>query len=143
MKKWVFAAVFLTAPAIAQEHCEAYESADSNLRMQFIPHLAAPPNAYVGISYNSESLVQVSADDLSGRKVKIIRKSDGETCTCFKMITDHCRTIYVPAGERNTFTVLDAYKRGCCSKCRSGSARLSGPACRAVASAGRSAHPGM
>ncbi|WP_408951600.1 hypothetical protein [Lysobacter sp. Hz 25] len=111
MRKWIFLTYFLTTPAWAQEQCEAFLAADPNLQMQFIPHLAAPPNAYVGISYNSESLVQVQANDISGRKAKIVKKNGQETCDCFKMITDNCRTIYVPA-NKGTFTVLDAYKRG-------------------------------
>ncbi|UJB19235.1 MULTISPECIES: hypothetical protein [Lysobacter] len=111
MRKWMLVAALLTTHAQAQE-CEAYRLADSSLQMQFIPHLAAPPNAYVGISYNSESLVQVNSDDLSGRKVRVVKKSAGETCNCIKMITDHCRTIYVPAGEKNTFRFIDAYMRG-------------------------------
>ena len=110
MRKWIFVTALLTTHAQAQE-CEAYRMADPNLQMQFIPHLAAPPNAYVGISYNSESLVQVQANDLSARKAKVIKKSGEETCDCIKMITDSCRTIYVPA-NKGAFTVLDAYKRG-------------------------------
>ena len=111
MRKWIVVASFVTVPAWAQEQCEAYRAADPNLQMQFIPHLAAPPNAYVGISYNSESLVQVQTDDLSGRKARILKKSADETCYCFKMITDNCRTLYVPA-NKGTFTIIDAYKRG-------------------------------
>lgn len=111
MRKWILVAAFLAAPAWAQEHCEAYRAADSKLQMQFIPHLAAPPNAYTGTSYNSESLVQVATDDLSGRKARVVKKSVGETCDCIKMIADNCRTIYVPA-YRSAFAFLDAYKRG-------------------------------
>lgn len=112
MRKWILVAALVTAPTWAQEQCAAYRAADPNLQMQFIPHLAAPPNAYGGISYNSESLVQVQADDLSGRKARILKKSPEENCNCFKMITDNCRTIYVPAGEKNTFRVVDAYLHG-------------------------------
>ncbi|WP_223618940.1 hypothetical protein [Lysobacter sp. ESA13C] len=111
-KNWILLSLLVTTSAFAEETCEAYRVADPNLQMQFIPHLAAPPKAYVGISYNSESLVQVNTDDLSGRKVKVVKKSAGETCNCIKMITDHCRTIYVPAGEKNTFRFIDAYRRG-------------------------------
>ena len=111
MRKWILVASLLTTDAQAQG-CEAYRAADSNLQMQFIPYLAAPPNAYVGISYNSESLVQVQTDDISGRKAKVVQKNYDETCDCFKMITENCKTIFVPAGEKNTFTVLDAYRRG-------------------------------
>lgn len=71
MREWILAATLVTSPVWAQEQCEAYRAADPNLQMQFIPHLSAPPNAYVGISYNSESLVQVQTDDLSGRKARI------------------------------------------------------------------------
>ncbi|MBT2750044.1 MULTISPECIES: hypothetical protein [unclassified Lysobacter] len=50
--KWILVAGFLTMPVQAQEQCEAYRAADPSLQLQFIPHLAAPPKAYVGISYN-------------------------------------------------------------------------------------------
>lgn len=112
MRKWIFVAGLLATPAWAEEKCEAYQAADASLQMQFIPHLAAPPNAYAGISYSSESLVQVQTSDLSGRKARILKKNARETCSCFKMITDNCRTIYVPAGEKNTFRFIDAYMRG-------------------------------
>lgn len=112
MRKWILAVAFVAAPASAQEQCEAYRTAELTQEMQFIPSLAAPPNAYVGISYNSESLVQVRAEDLSSRKVKVVKKTDQETCECFKMITDHCRTIYVPVSNKRIFTFIDAFKHG-------------------------------
>lgn len=111
MRKWILVAAFVAFPAWAQGQCEAYRAADPKLQVQFIPHMAAPPGAYVGISYNSESLVQIQANDLSGRKAKVIKKSGEETCDCIKMITDNCRTIYVPA-NKGTFTMVDAYQRG-------------------------------
>lgn len=111
MRKWILVAALVTAPAWAQEQCAAYRDADAVAELQFFPHGWLPANTYDGISYNSESLVQVDAADLSGRRGKAVNKKYDETCDCFKMILDDCKTIYVPT-DRGAFTVLSAYNRG-------------------------------
>ena len=110
MRNCLFLIALTASPVWAQAQCEAYKQAESGVEMQFIPHLAAPPNAYSGISYSADQVLQVQPADVSGRRVKLMKKS-GETCDCIKLLVDNCKTIYVPASE-GRFTVLDAYKRG-------------------------------
>ncbi|MEI2453098.1 hypothetical protein [Lysobacter firmicutimachus] len=110
MREWLFLLALTAAPAWAQTQCEAYEQAMSGVEIQFIPHLAAPPNAYSGISYSGDKLLQVQAVDLSGRKAKAMKKN-GEACDCWKLLVDNCKTVYIPA-KNGVFTVFDAYQRG-------------------------------
>ena len=110
MRKWILLVGFVASPAWAQVQCDAYKQVESGVEMQFIPHLAAPPNAYAGISYSGDRLLQVEAADLSGRRVKMVKKA-GETCDCWKGLVDNCKTVYIPA-KKGVFTLFDAYRRG-------------------------------
>ena len=109
MRKWIALLTLVAPSALAQSQCEAYKEFESGVEMQFIPHLAAPPNAYAGISYSGDQLLQVASDDLSGRKAKLMQK--GETCECMKLLVDNCKTVYVPTNG-GVFTIWDAAKRG-------------------------------
>lgn len=110
MRKWMVLLTLVAPPTWAQDQCQAYKQVESGVEIQFIPHLAAPPSAYSGISYSGDQLLQVQSADLSGRRAKLV-KNAGKSCDCVKLLVDNCKTVYVPA-SRGRFTALDAFKHG-------------------------------